>query len=144
MSYLAELPAGSATTQTIALSGGTLHYPGMVQWYNAGNYLALGDQECNGSTESCVYWVSIAGSSGTITGTTNLNNSLGNPACDLNQGVIAANGKKYLAGPDYGNNCAELSSVYRWAYDAGGNPTNVYSNTTSGLVEPLGAAISTK
>lgn len=58
--------------------------------------------------------------------------------------MIAANGEKYLAGPDYGNNCGVPSSVYRWAYEAGGNPTNFYSNTTSGLVEPLGAAISTK
>jgi hypothetical protein len=144
VAYVAELPAGSAGTQTIALSGGTLHYPGMVQWYNAGSYLALGDQQCNSTNESCVYWVSIAGSSGTITGTTNLNNSLGTPVCDLNQGVIAANGERYLAGPDYESCGATPSSVYRWAYDAGGDPTNFYSNTTSGLVEPLGAAISTK
>jgi hypothetical protein len=143
ISYLGELLAGSSNTETISLSGGTLHLAGFIQWYNAGNYLALGDQMCGGTTASCVYWVTVSGSTATITGTTNLSNSQGGAVCDLVQGVIAANGEKYLAGPDYEGTCASgTSTAYRWAFDAGGTPTNF--NNSSSLAEPIGAAVSTK
>jgi hypothetical protein len=142
ISYLAELPAGSNTTTLITLGGGTLYLAGFVQWYRNGNYLALGDQECTGTAESCVYWVSLSGSTGTITATTYLANYEGNPVCDLVQGVIAANGERYVAGPDYEACEATPSTVYRWPYEAGGSPTNY--NSDAELTEPVGAAVSTK
>jgi len=141
-SYLAELPAGSSNTELINLTNGTLHLAGFVQWYRSGNYLALGDQQCNGSTQSCVYWVNISGSSGTITGTTTLVNSQGGQVCDLVQGVIAASHQRYLAGPDYESCGYTASTAYRWHYDAGGTPTNY--NDTAAFTEPIGAAISAK
>ena len=142
-SYLAELPAGSSNTVLISLSGGTLSLAGFVQWYRAGNYLALGDQTC-GANFSCVYWVTVSGSSGTITGTTSLGDYEDYEVCDLVQGVIAANGERYLAGMDYEANCGftPTSTANRWRWDAGGTPTN-YNNTAS-FVEPIGSAISTK
>jgi hypothetical protein len=144
ISYLGELPAGSSNTETISLSGGTLHLAGFIQWYRAGNYLALGDQMCGGTTTSCVYWVALSGSAGTITGTTNLSNYQGGAVCDLVQGVVAANGEKYLAGPDYEGACSSgtPSTAYRWGFDAGGAPTNY--NNSSNFAEPIGAAVSTK
>jgi hypothetical protein len=142
-SYFAELPSGSATTQLITLSGGTLNLAGFIQWYEPGNYIALGDQECDGTPgTSCVYWVSVSGSSGTITGTTALLNYQDGEVCDLVQGVIAANRQKYVTGPDYESCGNTPSTAYRWAYDQGGNPTN-YNNSAS-FVEPIGAAVSTK
>lgn len=141
-SYLAELPNGSSTPMTISLSGGTLTLPGFVQWYKTGNYLALGDQECGGTTSSCIYWVDVSGSSGTITATTPLTNYAGGNVCDLVQGVIAANGEKYVAGPDYESCGYTTSAAYRWPYEAGGSPTNY--NDTAGLVEPIGAAVTGK
>lgn len=142
-SYLAELPAGSSNTTLISLSGGTLYLAGFVQWYRNGNYLALGDQTC-GANFSCVYWVSVSGSTGTITGTTQLQDFENYEVCDLVQGVIAANGERYLAGMDYEANCGftPTTTVNRWRWDAGGVPTNY--NSTASFTEPIGAAISTK
>jgi hypothetical protein len=141
-SYLGELPSGSSSTQLITLSGGTLHTAGFIQWYRTGAYLALGDQACGGTTSSCVYWVSVSGSAGTITGTTSLTNYSGGNVCDLVQGVIGANGERYLAGMDYEYCGYTATTTNRWPYEAGGSPTNY--NYTAGLVEPIGAAISTK
>ncbi|MGA8575808.1 MAG: hypothetical protein WB609_09040 [Candidatus Cybelea sp.] len=141
-SYFAELPAGGSTTQLISLSGGTLHVSGMIQWYRSGNYLALGDQACGGSPSSCIYWLSLSGSTATITGTTNLTNYQGGAVCDLAGGVIAANGQRYIAGSDYESCGYTATTANRWPYDAGGTPTNY--NAGAGLVEPLGAAVSTK
>lgn len=130
--------------KTISISGGTIYFPGLVQWYTRGGYLAVGDQECGGGSGavSCIYWVNIAGSSGTIAGTTKLRTYAGTPVCDLAQGVIGNNGKRwYVAGGDW-EHCGSLnSSVNRWRYEAGGAPTK-YNDTT--LTKPIGAAISTK
>jgi hypothetical protein len=142
-SYLAELPAGSSTTQLITLSGATLYVAGFIQWYSTGSYLALGDQECGGASASCVYWVSVSGTTGTVTGTTNLSNYEGGSVCDLAQGVIAANGQRYVAGADYEYCAYTPITANRWPYQAGGTPTN-YNDTTSNFVEPLGAAVSAK
>ncbi|HZY97561.1 MAG TPA: SMP-30/gluconolactonase/LRE family protein [Candidatus Cybelea sp.] len=142
-SYFAELPSGGSNTQLISLSGGTLHVAGFIQWYKIGNYLALGDQQCGGSPSACVYWVTVAGSTGTITATTNLSNYQGGQVCDLAEGVIAGNGERYVAGPDYEATCSFTpTTANRWPYEGGGTPTN-YNNTTS-FGEPLGAAVSAK
>jgi len=141
-SYFAELPAGSSSIELITLSGGTLHLAGFVQWYTPGSYVALGDQQCGGTGASCVYWVTVSGSAGTITATTDLTNYEGGQVCDLVQGVIAADRQKYLAGPDYESCGYTASTVYRWPYEAGGSPTNY--NDGESLVEPIGAAVSTK
>jgi hypothetical protein len=140
--YLGELPSGGSSISLINLTGGTLGTAGMVQWYNAGNYLALGDQACGGTTSSCIYWVSIAGSSGTITATTNLTNYQGGNVCDLVEGVIAANKERYVTGPDYEYCGYAATNASRWPYEAGGSPTNY--NNTAPFVEPIGAAVSTK
>ena len=141
-SYLAQLPVGASATQPISLSGGTLHLAGMVQWYRAFGYLALGDQECGGTTSSCVYLVSFYKSRGTIMSTTNLMNYAGGNVCDLVQGVIGANGEHFLAGMDYEVCGYTPTTADRCAYTSGGVP--VEYNSTAGLVEPIGAAISTK
>ena len=141
-SYLAELPAGSSNTTLINLSG-TLHLAGLVQWYRNGNYLALGDQECNGIPSACVYWVSVSGSTGTITGTTDLFDFEDYQVCSMAQAVIAANGERYLTGPDYEAPCGFTpTTANRWAWDAGGAPNHY--NSTASFTEPIGAAVSTK
>jgi hypothetical protein len=131
---LAELPANTSTMTPITLSGATLGFPGLVQWYRTGNYWGVGDQDC-----TCVYWVTISGSTGTVTGTTDL----GGPTGDLVQGVIGANNQKYLAGGLI--NFSSGSTINRWPWDAGGEPTNSISmGAASTYHEPIGAAISTK
>ncbi|MGB8909576.1 MAG: SMP-30/gluconolactonase/LRE family protein [Candidatus Cybelea sp.] len=139
--YLGELASNGSTINLINLTGGTLHTAGMVQWYKVGNYLALGDQGCGGTTSSCIYWVSIAGSSGTITATTNLTNYEGGSVCDLVQGVIAADRERYVTGPDYEFCGYTPTTASRWPYEAGGGPTSY--NNSAPFVEPIGAAVST-
>jgi len=133
---ISVLPSGSSTLQTASISGGAPTFPGMVQWYRNGNYLAVGDQECGGTSASCVDWYSVSGTNLTYTGVTDLSSYQGGAVTDMVQGVIAANNQKYLAGGDAGG-----ATVNRWMWDAGGSPTN-YNNST--VVEPIGAAISTK
>ncbi len=142
-SYLAELPNGSSTPVSITLNGPTLYVAGLVQWYKSGGYLALGDQECGGIPSSCIFFVSISGSTGNITGGTSVTTYNGNPVCDLAEGVIAANGERYVAGADYESCGYTPITANRWPYPGGGPPTN-YNNTTSSFIEPLGAAVSTK
>ena len=139
---LGEVPAGSNTGHQITITGGTVYFPGLVQWYRLGNDLAVGDQQCDDADASCIYWVSISGSTGSITGKTTLQNYEGGQICDLVQGVIAANRQKYLAGGD-NDYCGYASrSVNRWLYPGGGLPTNY--NDSFGPQEPIGAAVSTK
>lgn len=141
-SYLAELPAGSTNTKLITLSGATLGLAGFVQWVGKSSYLALGDQLCNGSSSSCVYWVTFTGSTGSVIGITTPSNYTGGQVCDLVQGVIGANGERFLAGMDYESCGYTSTTANRWPWPFGGTPTN-YNNTAS-FVEPIGAAVSTK
>ena len=134
----------------ISLSGGTLILPGTVQWSSVDNYWNVFDQQCNVTFAACDYRVTVAGSAGTITGVTTPENYKGAAVCDLVQGVVAANGQRYIAGADYEPSayvCKEsagaTTSVDRWANPAGGLPTNFYSNAAD-MSEPIGAAISAK
>jgi hypothetical protein len=141
---LSECAAGCASNgmSTISISGGTIYVPGFVQWYVLGGYLAVGDQYClhDGERQSCMYSVSISGSSGTITNTTYLNNSSGTPACDVVQAVIFPNNK--ITGSDYEYCNRAATSTYVWPFSAGGNPKDSYANPDYML--PEGVAISTK
>ena len=137
---LAELPSGSTVIHQITITGGTIHYPGMVEWYEDGHYLAVGDRHCDTPRTTCVYHVSISGSTGTITGKTKFKAYNGHVICDMAQGAIGASGEKFLAGGDDESACGyATSSVNRWAYPAGGLPTN--SNHAT-LTHPFGTAIS--
>ena len=137
---LAELPSGSTVIHQITISGGTIHYPGMVQWYEDGHYLAVGDRRCDTPRTTCVYHVSISGSTGTIIGKTKFKAHNGHVICDMAQGAIGASGEKFLAGGDDESACGYAkSSVDRWAFPAGGSPTN--SNHAT-LTHPFGTAIS--
>lgn len=131
----AELVSGGTSMTPITVGGGTVAFPGMVQWYSAGSYWAVGDQLCS---PACVDWVTISGSTGTITGKT----TFSSPTGDMVQGTIGANGEKYLAGGMI--NFTTGSTVNRWPWDAGGSATNTYTFTASADNEPLGTAISTK
>jgi hypothetical protein len=137
---LSVLVSGTTVFHTVKLKGGTIYFPGLVQWYEPGNYLAVGDARCNHVRSACIYQIKI-GKTGTIVGHTSLSNHLGGPVCDLHQGVIGANGLRYVAGGDDENPCGSVSTENRWAYPAGGTPTNFNDMVVS---QPFGAAISTK
>ncbi|HEX4012773.1 MAG TPA: hypothetical protein VHX17_02650 [Candidatus Cybelea sp.] len=132
---LSVLPSGSSSMTTVSVSGGTIFFPGGMNY--KGGSLIIGDQECNGGSDSCQYATTVSGSTATITGSTPLENSDGG-ACDVDQGTIAPQGKYFAGGCITEGSGA--STAARWAYPAGGIPTNFSTNVS----EPIGAAISAK
>jgi hypothetical protein len=134
---LSECKAGSTSCTTITISGGTIYFPGMVQWYKPSSYLAVGDQLCGDTEASCIYWVQISGSQGTITGKTTFLNSSGGQVCDMVEGELDPVFEKNLVGGDYEYCGAAPTSVDRWLYPAGGEPTN----SSTSVSEPIGVAI---
>jgi len=130
---LSVLPNGSSTMSTIHITGGgTISFPGSVNWKPATG-LVVGDQQCRSG--SCLNAVSISGNTGPITGSTPLFNSNGG-ACDVDQATISPFGKFFAGGCTAGS----PPTADRWAYPAGGTPTN-YSTKVE---EPIGTAISNK
>lgn len=131
---------GASSCSTIPLRGGTIYFPGAVEWDNAARTWVVFDQLCGNAFSACSYPVSGRGKLGTPTKYLSSN---GGNVCDLVQGAIAANGK-YLVGGDYTGTCygnGHSGSYDRWAYPAGGKPTGA---TANGAYVPVGAAISTR
>ncbi len=139
--YILSDCSGALVCHTISLSGGTIYFPGAVQWDQKEYSWVLFDQRCGNTNAACSYWVS---GSGVLGQATNYENSDGGPLCDMIQGVVAAYGKQYTAGSDYENGGCDAgnSSVNRWQYPTGGEPTNYITLPVSQNFEPAGAAIS--
>lgn len=133
---LSELPKGAKSAHTVNVTGGTIYFPGMVQWDAAAKALVVGDQSCGNVYSSCLYALKITKGTATIAGTTELQNTSGGEVCDLVQGV-ELNGQ--IAGSD-NDFCGSLpSTTYLWPYPSGGAPT-YYNSTTDET--PIGATIS--
>lgn len=133
---LSKLAKGASSAKTIGVQGGTIYYPGMVQWDRATADLIVGDQSCGNAYASCVYALKLAKKGATITNTIDLENYDGGQVCDLVEGV-EINGQ--LAGSD-NDFCGSLpSTTYLWPYPGGGAPT-LYNNSTD--TTPVGAAVS--
>jgi hypothetical protein len=131
-----------SSLSAIGVSGATIYFPGFLQWYNAGNYLAAGDQLCGGNTAACVYQLSINGSTATSMGVTDLQRSDGSNVCDLTSATFAGTKQTTLVGSDdeWCNN-NRGAAVSQWSWPAGGEPINSNDST---LVIPEGAAVSVK
>lgn len=131
---------GASSCNTIPISGGTIYFPGAVEWDHTRSTWVVFDQLCGDSNAACSYPITDSGVLGTQTVYHNYN---GSAVCDLIQGEIAADHHNYVAGGDY-YACGFASSTFdRWAYPGGGSPTSyVLDANHYGL--PVGAAISTK
>lgn len=133
---LSVLQKGATSATTITIAGGSLYFPGMVQWDSSTARVIVGDQACNGGYTSCLYEMKVAKGAATIVTTTTLQNSAGSLVCDLVQGVFF---KGHLLGSDY-DFCGSLpSTTYSWPYPAGGMPTLSNSSVDE---TPVGAAVS--
>ncbi len=138
---LSGAASGSSSAHTITLSGGTVYFPGMTQWDTATGTLEVGDQLCGDTEAACVYTVSLSNStSGSITKTTTLENYDGGSVCDMVQGYLNSSDNT-LGGGDYEYCGSASTSANTWGFPAGGKPT---AYVTSGLSEPIGAAITGK
>lgn len=135
---LSECPSGSSSCSTLNISGGTLYFPGGVNWDRVNDDLVVGDQECGAVAASCQYTMTISGSTATVTDSTSTPDYNGG-ACDVDQATLAPF-SRYVAGGCINVGGSASSVAARWAYPAGGIPTD-YS---SALSEPLGSAISNK
>lgn len=141
---LGEIPSGSPTGHLITVKsrGGTIHSPVVVQWYKPSNYLVATDELCNTKNASCLDWVKISGSKGTIVGQTDLENPSGGQICGSFSVELDPLNEKNVVGVN-DDTCGSGSiSLDRWLYPAGGVPTN--SADLSSLIEPIGGAISVK
>jgi hypothetical protein len=137
---LSESTPGSGALSTLTVTGGALFWPGMVQWNIVAGDLVVGDQTCNNTPTTCLYSMAVSGPNASITGVTNLQDSSGNPICDMAEGVVGRLGKMSAAGSSYNACTGDPNSVDRWHFPAGGLPTN----STTGIVDPAGAALSNK
>ncbi len=133
---LSELPKGGKSANTVTLTGGKLYFPGMVQWDSTKSELIVGDQSCAGGYSSCLYRISLSGSTGKIVGSLQLKDSGGSAVCDLVQGVEYGG---EIAGSDFDFCGSPPSATYLWPYPAGGAPKLSNAKTD---VEPIGAAVS--
>lgn len=129
---LAELPKGKKTFTNIKLTGGTIYFPGQIQW--DGKHLAVGDQDAgntiSGYTYSAIYETTGAG--GKIIGSTPLDESLDVAGFWIAGNTVVAPNAPELASQTGGN-------VYFYKYPGGGKPTK---NLKKGFSDPLGAALS--
>ncbi len=149
--YIDKIPKGSSSVHRITVSGGTIYGPGAVQWIPAhgGGKLMVEDDDCSNSFSpitSCIDYITISHSAGTITSTAALNNSQGAAACSVSQ--VVRSGMKLYAGDyeDFGTAyvCANPSAgttIDTWSYPSAGNPLKT-SAILSSYNEPDGTAIS--
>jgi len=130
---------GASSCTTIPISGGTIFYPGAVQFDRVRGEWVVFDQQCNGAQSSCSY---VVAGSGALSNRVDYFAHNGSEACDVVQAVIGAdNGNLFAAGGD-ADTCGNSSaSVDRWAYPAGGVPT---THSSEQIIDPSGSAISNK
>jgi hypothetical protein len=86
------------TLTEVKVTGTQINAPGMLEWYAAGKYLAVGDQHCTGSGTSCIYKVSISGDAGRVIGSTKPLKADGSPLCNLYQAAIEPGSGSLLGG----------------------------------------------
>ncbi len=127
---LSFLPRGRHAMKSLLVRGGTIHFPGTVQWVGSG--LVLGDQKCDGKKGACFYAALRSGITVKITRKTALTGS-----CDVAQGWIQSG---RLAAADYDDCGRDRSGVYVWKYPGGGAAIG----RVTGLVRPIGATISNR
>ena len=133
---LMELFEGAKQLNLLKVSGGTIYFPGMVQWNASAQDLIVGDQSCRNAYASRLYTLTIGSGSAKIAATISLKNSSGGTVCDLVQGYVY-DGKLFGSDFDF---CGSLASAtYAWSYPAGGAPT--LSNATADTA-PIGATVS--
>ncbi len=125
--HFAELPKGKKTFKNITLTGGSIYYPGMVQW--DGTYVAVGDQHAGGASyASAIYQTTGAG--GKIVHETPLDSG------GLEDIIGFWIQGSTVIGP---NVLPRPGDVGFYKYPAGGKPTKIL---TKGFSAPQGSAVS--
>ena len=123
---VSELPAGGTSFTTVALKGATIGFPGSVE-RNLGK-LEFGDQDYNGKHTTAIYSATCAGSTCTVTATTNLTDN-----CTSGSYDDTVQWAEYSKRPNLqskgsvtevtGGNIDCSSRFNIWGFPGGGNPT---------------------
>ncbi len=127
---LSVLTHGRSSMSSVAIRSGTLYFPGTVAWHGA--TLVLGDQKCRQRATSCLYQLTVSGTTARITHSIALHE-----ACDVAQAWV---GSTKISGGDYDYCGKGSSSVNIWPYPAGGHAIK----HVTGLRMPVGAALSNR
>jgi hypothetical protein len=134
---ISECRSGSSSCSTLTISGVTLNVPGGLNWNKVAGDLIVDDPKCNDQWGTCLYSMSISGSTAKVTGTASLLDTNGG-GCDVEQGVFTSNDKYFAGGCiAQGSNPA---AVARWKFSGAGKPTH----SGASVEYPVGAAISNK
>ncbi|HXB84210.1 MAG TPA: hypothetical protein VNU22_12745 [Candidatus Acidoferrum sp.] len=128
--FFAELPKGKNTLKNITLTGGTIYYPGMVQW--DGKYVAVGDQDAGSASSGVSAIYQTTGAGGKIVHETMLDfpGTYEDVVGFWIQGSTVI-GPNTVANPN--------QDVGFFKYPAGGKPSKIL---TKGFDYPQGSAIS--
>jgi hypothetical protein len=113
---LVELPHGGSSFQEISLGNTSIWAPGGVMW--DGQYMAATDLQYQGGSTTAIYRISVSGTTGTVVGTTVLNDSCSSNNAEVIQPWIAGS---MLIG---GNHWCKYRVGF-WNYPDGGNPTRL-------------------
>lgn len=114
------------TFTPVAITGGSIGFPGMVQWSANTKSMNVGDQDT--FSAPTIYQVSDAGA---ITGATVTDCTQPSAFCDIDQAVLKGKG---VVGPDAG-----AIQVNKFAYPGGGASQLSYD---APYVQPIGSAVS--
>ncbi len=128
--FFAELPKGGKTLKNITLTGGTIYYPGMVQW--DGKYVAVGDQDAGSASSGVSAIYETTGAGGKIVHETMLD--FPGPYEDVVGFWIQGS---TVIGPNTAGNPKQDVGFFK--YPAGGKPSKIL---TKGFDYPQGSAIS--
>jgi hypothetical protein len=132
-SGLAEISSGGDALVTVPLSGGTIYFPGGVQW--DGHYLAATDQAYNGGHTSSIYRITVTESGASIVNNVELTDACykgSTPYNDVVQPFI--NG---TARPFHAVVAGNLACDYRynyWSVIRGGDPKHSMPDHTAPLL----------
>jgi hypothetical protein len=132
-SGLVELPSGGSSLETIPLSGGTIYFPGGLQWVKT--YLAATDQAYNGGTTSGIYQITVNASEASIGSSIELTDQCYKGSTAYNDVVQPwING---TARPFHAVVAGNLACDYRynnWSYVHGGDPRRSMPGQTAPML----------
>ncbi len=132
-SGLAEISSGGTALVTIPLSGGTIYFPGGVQW--DGHYLAATDQAYNGGTTSGIYRITVNAEQASIVNSVELTDACykGSTAYnDVVQPFINGTARPFHA--VVAGNLACDNRYNYWSVIRGGDPKRSMPDTTAPLL----------
>lgn len=132
-SGVAEIASGGSALVTVPLTGGTIYFPGGMQW--DGHYMAATDQAYNGGSSSGIYRLSVGAAGAAIVGSVELTDACykgSTPYNDVVQPFINGTARPFHA--VVAGNLACDNRYNYWSVIRGGDPKRSMPGTTAPLL----------